>query len=138
MTDRDLLGKKLATIESSVHELRSVARPAAIYDDIREERFVKYTLQIAIQAVLDAASHIISDEHLGEPETNRAMIDLLERRDWVPADLAQSLRNMVGLRNILVHGYDIVDLRIIESILTTHLEDLLTFVQAIRQRLAST
>lgn len=138
MTDRDLLGKKLATIESSVHELRSLAHPAAIYDDIREERFVKYTLQTAIQAMLDAASHVISDERLGEPETNRAMIDLLERRDWVPAGLAQRLRNMVGFCNILVHGYDTVDLRIVESILTSHLDDLLTFAQAIRQRLAST
>ncbi len=135
MTDRDLLGKKLATIESSVKELRSLANPAAIYGDIREERFIKYTLQIAIQAMLDTASHIVSDEQLGEPETNRGMIDLLERHAWVPADLAQRLRNMVGFRNILVHGYDIVDLGIVESIVTSHLDDLLTFVQAIRKRL---
>lgn len=45
MIDRDLLGKRLATIESSVQELRSFANPAAIYHDIREERFIKYTLQ---------------------------------------------------------------------------------------------
>lgn len=137
MTDLDLVAKKLATIESSVKELRSFADLAAIYDDIREERFIKYTLQIAIQAMLDAASHIVSDEQLGEPETNRGIIDLLERHSWVPADLAERLRNMVGFRNILVHGYDIVDLRIVESIVTGNLDDLLTFVQAIRRRLAS-
>jgi uncharacterized protein YutE (UPF0331/DUF86 family) len=138
VTDRDLLGKKLATIESSVEELRSFADPTAIYGDIREERFIKYTLQIAIQAMLDTASHIVSDERLGEPETNRGMIDILERHGWVPTDLAQRLRNMVGFRNILVHGYDVVDLGIVESIVTSHLDDLLIFVQAIRKRLAST
>lgn len=138
MTDLDLLGKKLATIETSVKELRTFANPAAIYGDIREERFIKYTLQIAIQAMLDTASHIVSDEQLGEPETNRGMIDLLERHAWVPSDLAQRLRNMVGFRNILVHGYEVVDLGIVETIVTSHLDDLLTFVQAIRKRLAST
>jgi uncharacterized protein YutE (UPF0331/DUF86 family) len=34
---------------------------------VRERRFVEHTIQIAIQAALDVASHIISDERLGEP-----------------------------------------------------------------------
>jgi uncharacterized protein YutE (UPF0331/DUF86 family) len=135
VTDRDLIGKKLARIETSVQQLRSLARPAAIHDDVREERFIEHTLQIAIQAVLDVASHVITDERLGEPETNREMIDLLKRYEWVPTDLASRLSDMVGFRNILVHGYEIVDLSIVESIVTGNLDDFLAFVQAIRQRL---
>lgn len=33
-----------------------------------------------IQAAVDVASHIVSDERLGEPQTNRELFDLLERR----------------------------------------------------------
>jgi uncharacterized protein YutE (UPF0331/DUF86 family) len=135
VTDRDLIGKKLAHIETSVQELRAFARPAAIYDDLREERFVEHTLQIAIQGVIDVASHIIADERFGEPETNREMIDLLKRYGWVPADLATRLSDMVGFRNVLVHGYESVDLAIVETIVTECLDDFLEFVQAIRQRL---
>ncbi|HZF11125.1 MAG TPA: DUF86 domain-containing protein [Thermoanaerobaculia bacterium] len=135
MTDRDLIGKKLAAIETAVQELRTLAHPALIHDDVREERFVEHTLQIAIQAVIDVASHVIADERLGEPETNREMIDLLKRYGWVPAELAADLGDMVGFRNVLVHGYDRVDLSIVEDIVTERLDDLLGFVQAIRLRL---
>lgn len=46
-----------------------------IQRDIKEERFVEHTLQIAIQAALDAASHVVSDRRLGEPRTNRDLLD---------------------------------------------------------------
>jgi len=66
MTDPELLAKRLAQIETCVRELRELARPDAIGTDVREARFVEHTLQIAIQAALDTASHIVSDGRLGE------------------------------------------------------------------------
>ncbi len=83
MTDPELLAKKLAFIETCVAELRRLARPEAIDTDIREERFVEHTLQLAIQAAQDVASHIVSDERLGEPRTNRELFDLLVRAGWL-------------------------------------------------------
>lgn len=134
MTDFDLVSKKLALIETSVQELRTLARPEQIRHDVREERFVEHTLQIAIQAALDVASHIAADNRLGEPRTNRELFDLLERYGWIPADLAASLRQMAGFRNILVHGYEIVDLAVVEEIVRNDLDDLLSFVRAIRAK----
>jgi uncharacterized protein YutE (UPF0331/DUF86 family) len=134
MTDFDLVSKKLALIETSVQELKTLARPEQIRHDVREERFVEHTLQIAIQAALDVASHIVADDRLGEPRTNRELFDLLERYGWIPADLASSLRQMAGFRNILVHGYEIVDLAVVEEIVRNDLDDLLRFVRAIRAK----
>jgi len=79
VTNRDLLEKKLAFIETCVYQLRELARPEQIESDIREERFTAHTLQITIQASLDIASHIVSDRRLGEPETNRELFDLLRK-----------------------------------------------------------
>lgn len=132
MTDPELVAKKLALIETCVRELQSLARPDAIRADVREERFVEHTLQIAIQAALDVASHIVSDERLGEPETNRALFGLLARAGKLPADLAATLRDMAGFRNVIVHGYQDVDLAVVEDVLRNHLGDLLAFVDAIR------
>jgi len=69
VTDPELVEKKLAEIDTYLRELRALADPARIRSDVKEERFVAHTLQLAIQAALDAASHIVSDERLGEPTT---------------------------------------------------------------------
>jgi uncharacterized protein YutE (UPF0331/DUF86 family) len=82
------------------------------------------------------ASHIVSDERLGEPRTNRELFDLLERSGWAAPALAATMRQMVGFRNILVHGYEVVDVRIVIEIVEHRLDDLLAFVAAIRARLS--
>ena len=135
MTDPELLAKRLSVIETCVRELRELARPEAIATDVREARFVEHTLQLALQAALDAASHIVSDERLGEPSTNRELFDRLEQAGWIEAPLADSLRNMAGFRNILVHGYDAVDLEIVRDVVEHRLDDLLQFADSVRRRL---
>ena len=135
MTDVDLLEKKLAFIETCVRELRQMSQPERIAHDIREERFVAYTLQIAIQAALDIASHIVSDGRLGEPQTNRALFDLLQQHHWLAPHLADTMRKMTGFRNIVVHGYQSVDPAIMRDIVEHRLDDLLAFTAAIRTRL---
>lgn len=135
MTDPDLVAKKLAVIETSVRELRTLARPEAIARDVKEQRFVEHTLQVAIQAALDVASHVVSDERLGEPQTNRDLFVLLARRGFVTAELADQLSRMAGFRNVLVHGYQDVDLAVVADVLVNRLDDLLAFVRVIRARL---
>lgn len=138
MTDPDLIAKRLALIETCVRQLQTLTRPEVIPRDIKEERFVEHTLQIAIQAALDAASHIVSDERLGEPRTNREVFVLLARHEVLGAELAALLGRMVGFRNILVHGYQDVDLAVVQDIVTHRLGDLLAFVQAVRHWISRT
>jgi uncharacterized protein YutE (UPF0331/DUF86 family) len=42
---------------------------------------------------------------------------------------------MVGFRNVLVHGYDTVDLAVVEDVLRNRLGDLLEFARIVRERL---
>jgi uncharacterized protein YutE (UPF0331/DUF86 family) len=135
VVDRDLVLKKLAFVETCVAELRRLAKPEAIAGDIREERFVVHTLQLAVQAALDAASHIVSDERLGEPESNRQLFELLERAGWLSSPLAATMRNMAGFRNVVVHGYETVDLGIVRDVVENRLGDLLRFSDEVRTRL---
>jgi uncharacterized protein YutE (UPF0331/DUF86 family) len=137
LTDSELLEKKLAFIETCVRELRELARPALIGEDVREERFIAHTLQLAIQAALDAASYIVSDQRLGEPATNRQLFDLLVKAGWLPSALAPTLRNMAGFRNVLVHGYQTIDNAILRDVAENRLVDLLAFADHVRTRLRS-
>jgi len=135
--DRELVAKKLARIETCVKELRTMGDPDRIHSDLREERFFEHTLQIAIQSVLDVASHIVSEERLGEPRSNHELIDLVVRHDWIPAGLESPLHRMIGFRNVLVHGYESVDLAVVEDIARNRLDDLLAFASAVRERIGS-
>jgi uncharacterized protein YutE (UPF0331/DUF86 family) len=135
VTDADLVAKKLAFIETCVRELETLARPELVETDVRERRFVEHTLQIAIQAALDAASHIVSDERLGEPRTNRELFTLLAGAGWIDDDLGVRLRRMVGFRNVVVHGYTAVDPAILRDVLEHHVGDLSIFVTVVRTRL---
>jgi uncharacterized protein YutE (UPF0331/DUF86 family) len=137
VTDVELIEKKLALIETCVQELRTLAQPARIESDLREERFAAHTLQIAIQAALDVASHIVSDDRLGEPETNRQLFDLLADAGWLARPLTNPKHKMAGFRNVVVHGYQALDKRILADIVAHRLGDLLDFVAAIRSRLKS-
>jgi uncharacterized protein YutE (UPF0331/DUF86 family) len=137
LTEPDLVRKKLALIETCVRELREMTKPAEIQTDLFQQRFAERTLLIAIQASLDAAAHIAADERLGEPRTNRELFELLGRNGWIPQELVDPLRRMVGFRNILVHGYEIVDPAVVEQVVRERLDDLLTFVAALRERLSA-
>ena len=135
MTDADLVAKKLAFIETCLRELATYCRPRLIETDLRERRFAEHTLQIAIQAALDAASHIVSAQRLGEPRTNRALFELLVAASWLDPPLGEKLESMVGFRNVLVHGYTAVDPAIVRDVAEHHAGDLQAFVDAVRSRL---
>ena len=137
MTDPDLIAKRLAFIETRLHELATLARLDRIHDDLKEQRFVEHTLQLAIQAALDVASHIVSDERLGEPATNRELFDRLAAGGWISSALADRLGDMAGFRNVLVHGYQDVDLDIVVDAAKSRLGDIVAFVSAVRRRLTA-
>ena len=42
---------------------------------------------------------------------------------------------MAGFRNILVHGYDTVDLAIVQDVVEHHLDELLQFTDTVRKRI---
>lgn len=135
MTDAELVAKRLVLLESYVADLKREADPDALDADLLQRRFVEHTLQLAIQCALDAASHIVAAERLGEPQTNRALFQLLARGRWLEGQLADQLSLMAGFRNILVHGYAEVDLEVVRDVLANRLQDLLEFARAIRARL---
>ncbi len=135
MTDLDLLLKRLAFIDTCLQQLRDLAKPDLLTTDIKERRFVEHTLQVALQAIQDIASHLVAEEKLGEPRTNSELLHLLAGAGWISADLAQRLRQAIGFRNVLVHGYTEVDLQILRDILANRSADLASFSAEIRKAL---
>ena len=59
---------------------------------------------------------------------------LAENKIISPAN-AEDLSHAVGFRNIAVHQYENLDCKIIYAIITSHLDDFKTFVEAISKML---
>lgn len=137
MTDAELVRKRLAFVASCLADLRRLARVDALETDVRERRFVEHTLQLAIQAALDVASHLVAAKRLEEPRTNRELFERLGEAGLVDPDLARRLGDMAGFRNVLVHGYTEVDLGIVRDVVANRLGDLDAFVKTVRALLPS-
>jgi uncharacterized protein YutE (UPF0331/DUF86 family) len=70
---------------------------------------LRYGLLESIQIVIDLACELVSRRNLGSPASYRECIQILAQFNLVEAGLAASIEKMVGLRNLLVHDYDEID-----------------------------
>ncbi|WDF49642.1 DUF86 domain-containing protein [Paenibacillus sp. KACC 21273] len=130
--NQDILLNKTATIR------RCVARIHEEYAG-EEDNLFNYTkqdsiilnLQRACEACLDLAIHIISERNLGVPQSSRDVFDLLFRNGILDKELNQSIKAMVGFRNIAIHDYQGVQVEIIQGIIEEQLDDFEKFIAAI-------
>lgn len=113
------------------------------YQEISEDEFVgdgeknanaERHLQIAIQACIDIAGHIVATLGLHHPmkETADVFFSLAEE-DIIPKDFAKVMKKMTGYRNILVHGYTDVDPHKTYDYIQSRLSDIAQFVKYIEE-----
>ena len=133
MVDAEVLRLRLRELDRRITALRE-ARTAGrdrFFDDAVLRAAVERHLQLALQAAIDAAAHVLAEEYPENPSTYREVFEILARHGVLEPDLATRLGRATGLRNLLVHGYLEVDpARIWESL--DELDDLV----ALAERLA--
>lgn len=132
----DVLMNKAATIERCVVRSREEYNhnPDSFGTDYSRQDAAILNIQRACEATLAMGQHLIRRERLGNPQGSRHVFDLLAKGGWIDATLADSLKKMVGFRNIAVHDYQVLQLSIIVAIITQHLDDFLLFSRTILKR----
>ncbi len=93
------------------------------------ERF----LHLSIECVIDIGNHLISDLRFRRPESNREIFIVLHENNIINDKLKDSLCNMAGFRNILVHDYMKLDRNIVYKIINNNLKDIETFVKIVSE-----
>lgn len=129
MVDRDLVRRKLGELAeyvAQVSEYRDVT-VERYRADWKTQRIVERTLQMAIEACLDVASHIVADRSLRAPSTHAETFEILVQAGLMSSSLGNAMVEMTGFRNIVVHEYARVDAAIVIRILRGHLEDFRRF-----------
>ena len=84
-------------------------------------------VQRACQAAIDLATHLVQVARIGPPDDSRDAFRRLEASGRLPPALSLRLQAMVGFRNVAVHRYQTLDLKVLRAILDGRLDDLLHF-----------
>ena len=130
----DVILNKTATIERCVKRIQEVyeGNPENLADFTKQDSII-LNIQRACEASIDVAMHIVSERKLGVPKASRDAFRLLQEAGLIDANLAKTLMNMVGFRNIAVHDYQALQLDILQSIVEKHVNDFKDFTKVILQ-----
>jgi uncharacterized protein YutE (UPF0331/DUF86 family) len=136
LVDPEAIRRRLRQIDQRVGWLREIQAQGreAFRGSVALQAQAERHLQLAIQAAIDIALHLLAEESGEAPEDYGAAFERLGRRGTVDADLAGRLRLAAGLRNVLVHGYLDVDPDRVWAHLDG-LDDLAAFARAVEDTL---
>lgn len=130
---------KAAAIERCVARAREEYNrdPQSFSSNFTRQDAAILNIQRACEAALDLGQYLVRRDGLGVPQSARDVFALLQRSGRIPAELAEVLKRMVGFRNIAVHEYQKVQLPIVVSIITRHLDDFLAYSEALLRQEAT-
>jgi len=133
MVDKALVLRKLSELEEYLGQIREYTNITIeqYSSDWKIQRIIERTLQIMIETCVDVAGHIISDREYRIPKSYADTFRVLHEENILEKELFETMDKMAKFRNIVVHNYDKVDTSIVVIILTKHLDDFLTYKNAI-------
>jgi uncharacterized protein YutE (UPF0331/DUF86 family) len=128
VVDRDRVLAKLDEMDGYLRELRSIA-PGHFeaYLAVGKKRACERLVQVAVEAALDVCALLVAGMRLGLPGEEDDLFDKLVRGKGISTSMADTLRRMKGLRNLLVHEYGRVNDRIVFEVVSQRLGDFEAF-----------
>ena len=130
MTDVIILSKISSIKRCLVRISEEFTNHSAFKTDFTKQDSVILNLQRACEAAIDIANHTVRKGKLGVPQSARESFDMLVANDYLSADIANSMKSMVGLRSIAIHSYQQLNLDILIAVIENHLSDFDRFCAA--------
>lgn len=139
LVDKLLVGRKLAQIDTYLKQVGDYSKISLNQYKInwKTQRIVERTLHILIEACVDIANHIISDQEMRLPTGYADTFKVLMEKKVIGKDLCGTLEKMARFRNVVVHQYETIDPAIVVSILHRNLRDFEKYKRAIIKYLSS-
>lgn len=128
VVDKTLIKSLLDDLKTTLHKIEIMD---VSLDEILEDEDIQDLLdrrmQVAIEACIDIATHLVAGLELERKERASDIFLLLGQKEVIASEAAKKLAGAVGLRNILVHEYAEIDYKLAYSNLTEKVEDLRNF-----------
>ncbi len=99
---------------------------------------IQRLFQLAAQATVDIASHVLSSDFSVQFDDYHGAIVALGKEGVLPADFAQRFADVARFRNVLVHEYLVIDPAKVYAYLQTGLTDFRDFSRYIIEHLEKT
>lgn len=127
----DVSINKAAALERCVARVREeyAGNEANLFSDQTRQDAIILNLQRACEAAIDLAMHRVRLHRLGVPQESRDAFSMLAEAGRLDPVLAGRMAKMVGFRNVAVHDYQSLNLRIVKSIVTERLDDFLALAR---------
>jgi len=137
LVEHDVISRILTSLDEYLRDLDEIKLNSTLRDFMNDKvtrRYAERTLQLAIEACLDIAQHIISYQGLREPFDNKDCFKVLLEAGIIPETLNERLMKMAQFRNIVVHDYLKINPEIVFAIIQRDIGDITTFAQIIETR----
>lgn len=128
-----MINDKLKRLEENLRILSEIKEDYSIDDIIADkvdEWGLRYGLFESIQIVIDLACSCVAEKNLGVPKNYSECITILITNKYLENELGEKILRMVGLRNLLVHEYGIIDIKKLYEYLS-YIQDIKDFAYAI-------
>lgn len=131
MVKNDIIISKLSRIDEYLIKLENYL-PVS-YDELKNDwglqKIIERSLQFMVEVMIDIAERIIARKGGAPPVTSADAISRL--KDLGVVQNVDTYTQMVRFRNLLVHNYDTLDIKILHSIITERLDDFKKFKKEI-------
>jgi uncharacterized protein YutE (UPF0331/DUF86 family) len=128
-----MISEKLKRLEENLKILTDFKKNYS-FDDIKSDKIdewgLRYGLLESIQIIIDISCSFVADKNLGIPKNYSECIELIISNNYLDKELGKRIIQMVGLRNLLVHEYGIIDVQKLYEYLD-HLDYIKEFANAI-------
>jgi len=129
----DVRLNKVAIIERCIARIKEEYSDEEknLYDNYTKQDSIILNIQRACEASIDLAMHEVRLRHLGIPQESSEAFSMLNNAGLITKDIAERMKRMIGFRNIAVHDYKELNLKIVKQIIEKHLKDFLDFTKAV-------
>jgi len=133
MVDNDVLFAKISSVKKHLNRVKKQAgiTLSEFLNDVDAQDIILFNLQLAIQNCIDIAAHIVSEEVMEVAGSTSEMFYYLEENAVIKQQLTEKMIKAVGLRNLIVHEYGNLDMKIVYEASRHDIKDLNDFLKAV-------
>lgn len=129
----DKINRRLEALKEYVGILKSLKGVSGkeLKQDLDKRAKAERFFQLAIEACIDVAELVISDQRLLAPKTSKEAIEILGQEGILDKKFTSDFAPVVGFRNILIHDYLEIDYEQVADKINNRLGDFEKFAQQI-------
>lgn len=126
----DIILNKKESIERCIKQIYGyyqLSSEKPFDEDYLKQDAIAINLQRACEQAIDLANYVIKTKKLGLPKESKESFRILAKEKIIPEKLTTNLEKMVGFRNVLVHEYQKLDIKLMVDVIENHLGELIDF-----------